>query len=85
MVRKDQVGDVVHDLSEFVVLRRVNTSDAGRGSIPCWKYASPRPRTCTSSVLKPPLFAALTIVAIAAGEVSVVRTTHNARTSSGCA
>jgi hypothetical protein len=56
-------------------------SAGGLGSSPFWKYASPRPRTWTSRVLKPPAFAAETIVAIAAGEVSVVRTTHSARTS----
>lgn len=36
-------------------------------------------------MLKPLVFAAATIVAIADGEVSVVRTTHSARTSCACA
>ena len=56
-------------------------SAAALGSKPPLKYASPRPRTWTSSVLKRPDCADFTIAATAAGVVSEVRVTHSARTS----
>ena len=52
-----------------------------RGSTRLAKYASPRPRTCTSSVLNPLAAAERTIAATLSGLTRLLRVTHSARTS----